>query len=182
MSLTCGWLPRTSGILIVAGESMNIWTTTEWQKNQNIPWQDVRTGLRLRFDKEVHKEVKQSCKDFAYWLRSEYYFPMRVPVYVKSAVRLKCIDGDYACGTFFGPYDHKLEPYIRIATGDYLVLCEKWGEDNARIEILKSIAHELSHYFQWVNQLQLTEIGEERQAKKYARLIIDQYLETRKCL
>ena len=75
-----------------------------------------------------------------------------------------------------------LEPYIRIATGDYLVLCEKWGEDNARIEILKSIAHELSHYFQWVNQLQLTEIGEERQAKKYDRLIIDQYLETRKCL
>lgn len=157
---------------------MNIWTTTAWKK-QDIPWQDVRTGLRLRFDKEVHEEVKRACKDFAHWLRSEYYFPIRVPVYVKSTVRLKCMDGDFACGTFFGPYDYKLEPYIRIATGDYLALCEKWDVDKALIEILKSMAHELSHYFQWVNQLKLTGIGEERQATKYARSIIDQYLETR---
>ncbi len=158
---------------------MNIWTTRKWSRIKDIPWENIRTGLRFRFDKDVHEEVRAACLDFGKWLRSEYSFPMRVPVYVKSAVRLKCMDGDFACGTFFGPYDHRLEPYIRIAVGDYLLLCEKWDKNRARAEILKSIAHELTHYYQWLNRVDLTEIGEERQAARYSRMILDQYVKRR---
>lgn len=43
--------------------------------------------------------------------------------------------------------------------------------------ILETIAHELSHYFQWVNQLPLTQIGEERQATRYAKLIMNEYID-----
>lgn len=39
--------------------------------------------------------------------------------------------------------------------------------------------HELTHYFQWVNSLNLTPIGQERQATKYARYIMDEYAATR---
>ena len=45
--------------------------------------------------------------------------------------------------------------------------------------ILLTIAHELTHYFQWINALKLTPIGQERQATKYARYILDEYAETR---
>lgn len=68
-----------------------------------------------------------------------------------------------------------MEPYIRIATGDYYEMAEKWDNRTAIMEILRTLAHELTHYFQWVNHLQLTIIGEERQAKRYANLIINEY-------
>ena len=51
--------------------------------------------------------------------------------------------------------------------------------DNALAAILGSIAHELTHYFQWVNGLQLTNTGEERQAKRNKRFVLDKYAETR---
>ena len=50
---------------------------------------------------------------------------------------------------------------------------------NAIATILQVIAHEITHYYQWINALQLTEIGRERQANQYSRYILDEYAETR---
>jgi hypothetical protein len=72
-----------------------------------------------------------------------------------------------------------VEPYVRIATGDYQMLLKKWGKDNALNAILKCIAHKLTHYFQWINELKLTDIGTERQANQYSRLILDEYFNVR---
>ena len=58
-------------------------------------------------------------------------------------------------------------------------MCHKWGKDSALTAILSTIAHELTHYFQWINALKLTPIGQERQATNYARYILDEYAETR---
>ena len=55
----------------------------------------------------------------------------------------------------------------------------EYGKENAPASILLSAAHELTHYFQWINGIQLTELGYERQAKRYAELILDEYAETR---
>jgi len=108
-------------------------------------------------------------------LRAEYYFPVRIIVYVKEAERIRAKDGDHVVGTFFEPYSYYDEPYIRIATGDYEELLSKNGKDNALASILISLAHELTHYYQWINNLQLTSMGRERQASRYARYIIDEY-------
>ena len=88
------------------------------------------------------------------------------------------MDGDLVSATFFGPYDITEEPYIYIATGDYLERLERRGKDNALAAILGSIAHELTHYFQWVNGLTLTQRGQERQARAYEDSLIDEYRET----
>lgn len=56
---------------------------------------------------------------------------------------------------------------------------KKRGKDNALVSYLHSIAHELTHYFQWLNGIELTPIGTERQAVRYAGLILDKYAETR---
>ena len=133
----------------------------------------------MRFDKNVDEEVRRACLEFGKWLRQEYYFPIRVPIYVKSAYKLKTRDGGLVIGTFFEPFDRSKEPYARIATGDYYDLIAKWGKNDAIYSILHTIAHELSHYFQWINDVKLTPIGEERQATNYAYYVMYDYKEFR---
>lgn len=105
---------------------------------------------------------------------------MRFDKDVDSEVRIKAMDGDLVCGTFrWMEDDYTTEPHIRVAAGDYWNLCEKWGQDRALTAILLTLAHELTHYFQWINSLKLTPIGMERQATNYADYILDDYAETR---
>lgn len=148
-----------------------------WVKRYDIS--RIRKGVRLRCDKDIDPEVRRACKEFCKWLRTEYEFPVRVPIYLKNSSRLKAMDGEMASATFFVPYDQYQEPYIRVAVGDYQELLKKRGKDNALAAYICSMAHELTHYFQWVNGIELTPIGEERQAVRYAGLILDKYAETR---
>ena len=157
---------------------MHIWTNTDWKKNlQN----DIsrRTGIRFRYDKDVHFEVKRACSQFAIWLRAQYDFPLRVVVYIKGTKSIRTKDGDSVVGSFFEPVSYLDEPFIRLATGDYIELMCKLGNDNALASILLSLAHELTHYYQWINNINLTSIGRERQATRYANHIIDEYSLTR---
>lgn len=157
---------------------MNIWNKTDWKAFYGN--EIKRSGLRVRFDSGVDDEVKRACKEFISWLRLQYAFPKRVRLYIKKDRRVKCkYSHEIACGVFFRPANRDVEPYIRIATGDYIELVQKYGVDNALATILWSIAHELTHYFQWLNDLDLTFIGEERQATNYANKIIDEYAQTR---
>ena len=157
---------------------MHIWTITDWEKN--LPDNSLRrTGLRFRYDRNTHPEVKRTCLQFAIWLRTQYYFPLRVVVYVKRTKTIRTKDGDHVVGSFFEPFSYLDEPYIRIATGDYNELANHLGKDNALASILLSLAHELTHYYQWINNIQLTPMGRERQATKYANYIIDEYASTR---
>ncbi|PGL70161.1 hypothetical protein [Bacillus sp. AFS055030] len=155
---------------------MHIWTLDNWTKYYSV---NCRRGLRLKFDKEVDVEVRRAIKEFCKWLRREYYFPVRIPIYIKSHRRIKALDGDIVVGTFFEPFDRNVEPYIRIATGDYEDLLKKWGKSKALTAYIITIAHELTHYFQWINDISLTDIGRERQATNYSYYIKDEYSETR---
>lgn len=150
---------------------------TKWKHYYNA--HSHRCGLRVDYEKNVDPEVKRACKEFVLWLRKEYVFPMRVRVYVKENKRIKAHDGEPVCGTTFLPYSRDDEPYIRIATGDYPELVEQMGTDNALAAILTTFAHELTHYFQWLNDVELTPIGEERQATRCATHVIDRYAQTR---
>jgi len=88
------------------------------------------------------------------------------------------MDGDLVSATIFLPDDKWAEPYVRISTGDYEDQARKQGQDDALASILMSISHELTHYFQWINAVQLTNKGIERQASSYARFILDEYAQT----
>jgi len=156
---------------------MNILIDTTWQKYIDTTKPNYRCGLRLRIEPEVNWNVKNSIKQFATWLRAKYFFPLRVPVYIKASEKIKALDGEYVSATFFEPINRNDEPYIRIATGDYEELCQEIGEERAIAAILHSFAHEVAHYFQWINAVQLTELGYERQALRYARIILTEYLE-----
>lgn len=158
--------------------NMHIWTIPKWQAVLP-PYETMRHGLRLRCQPGVDPQVARACKEFAAWLRQEYHFPLRVVVYIKAAKQIKAMDGELVSATILLPYDRQLEPFARVSTGDYPDMAEGRGTDNALAAILRSIAHELTHYFQWINDLPLTDIGMERQAKAYADYIVDEYAQTR---
>lgn len=158
---------------------MNLWKCDDWSNFVDYSYEWHRSGLRLRFDKGVDKEVKRACIEFCKWLRTQYFFPKRVPIYFKSSEFIYSQAHEKVSATFLGPYDKKLEPYIRISTGDYLKMEKKWGKDNALAAILGSIAHELSHYFQWLKDINFPSAKEERQALYYKRKIIEKYAEIR---
>ena len=159
----------------------------DWSKY--IDW-ECRSGIRLRFEKGVDPEVKRACTEFVWWLREEYEFPIRVPIYFKASKQVKArITGELCSATFFGPIDLHEEPYIRVAVGDYEDLLKEWfngdvqkTKDNALAAMLHSIAHELSHYFQWIKRHEewdgegtYDEVRDERQAVYYAREIVRDY-------
>lgn len=161
---------------------MHIWTIEKWKNHIDVDREGHRFGLRLRFDHDIDPEVRRACKEFAKWMRSEYYFPMRVVVYIKNSKEIKAADGDLVSATFFRPYDFVTEPYARVAAGEYKDMCSKWGKESALAEILWDIAWGLTNYFQWINDLQLTLMGEGRQARQYAQFILDEYQDTRDTL
>lgn len=168
--------------MVIEGETMRrLWECQNWEEFINF---NCRTGVRLRFENDVDPEVRRSCIQFVSWLRCEYEFPIRVPIYFKATETIKTMNGGNASASFFGPFDISQEPYIRIAVGDYEYLLEQRGQDNALAAILHSITHELSHYFQWIKYHEIwLENNDsnikyfERQAKYYAHEIVLDYAE-----
>ena len=68
---------------------------------------------------------------YAAWLRTQYDFPMRVAIYLLPGKTLRTRQGDQVSASFFAPFSRAVEPYIRIATGDFLQLRKERGRDNA---------------------------------------------------
>lgn len=140
--------------------------------------QQVRKGLRLHFCKEADDTLRTVLIDFAQWLRKND-FPIRVNVYFKKTEHIRASDGEYVSAVFFGPDDKLNEPYIRISVGDYKSLVSRYNEFQALCSNLASLAHELTHYYQWLNDMQLSQKQEERQAEYYAEKIVYSYLDER---
>ena len=157
-----------------------LWECKDWSKYIDI---NRRNGIRQRYDSEVDKEVRRACKEYIAWLRTQYDFPVRVPIYFKNQEYIVTSKGEIVSAFFFGPYDKAEEPYIKVAVGDYSKLLRKYKDkDDALAEILYSITHELSHYFQWIKDVYMDDSKSEkieRQAIYYAREIVLDYAEIR---
>jgi hypothetical protein len=137
---------------------------------------EARTGIRIKSDPEVHSEVKRACIEFAKWLRKEFEFPIRVPVYLKKDKLIKNkISKEMVTATFFAPFDKNAEPYIRVATGDYEDMLKQTGKDEALANILSSICHELGHYYQWIDGLEF----DEEEAENNSDYMLSLYSKTR---
>lgn len=128
-----------------------------------MPVKPARSGIRIRGERG-HPEVRAAFLRFAQWLRREYEFPVRVPVYLFPGAQIVTVHGDRVGASFFAPYDRHEEPRIRIATGDFEQLRKERGRDDALAVFLHSFAHELVHYQQWIEGKELSERGVVRRA------------------
>lgn len=136
-----------------------------------------RSGIRIRCEQGVDSKVRHACLDFAKWLRLYMEFPIRVVVYLKKAYQIKTKDGkEMVSATFLGPYNKNEEPYIRMATGDFEELVSERGEVNAICDILESMAHEIIHYRQWLEDPDFDEEKAEIEAEQESIKFVDEYL------
>ena len=67
----------------------HIWTIENWEQNIDFMEEGHRTGFRLRFDSGIDPEVRRACKEFAVFLRKEYFFPLRVVAYIKNKKKIR---------------------------------------------------------------------------------------------
>jgi len=110
----------------------------------------TRSGLRIQ-GARGHPVVRRALIRYARWLRVNYDFPIRVPVYLSPQARIIGFEGDLLTAAFVMiPGDHSYEPYISIATGDYPSLRKECGRDDALAAFLCSLSHEVVHYRQWI--------------------------------
>ena len=95
---------------------------------------------------------------------------------ILSLVRLGLEDYIETSPDLEGPRDEKEKVYPKI----YVAAKIPDGTEYAagRNEILLTLAHELTHYFQWylIEDEKRSDRGLEIQAGKYARRIVDEYL------
>ncbi len=154
---------------------MNVLISSNWQsvyKNITIP-----SGLYSRFEKGIHPYIRKTIIFYLQWLREEYHFPIRLNVYCKRGRKIRCRDKDMAYGVIYLPFDRGQLPSIRLACGQYQYdsdITEEMAEETDLI--LFSLTHEIIHYFQYINNIQLTQRGIERQATVYARSIVRNYI------
>ncbi|WP_146536934.1 hypothetical protein [Rubripirellula reticaptiva] len=127
-------------------------------------------GLRIRGHR-ASTDVRDAIVRFSRWLRTAYTFPVRCPVYLSPHAELTTMHGTTASATFFAPWQPNVEPYIRIATGDYRRPSATRDRDDALASYLHSLAHELVHYWQWIDTGNITERGVIVRATK----IVDRY-------
>ena len=130
---------------------------------------EQRTGLRMR-GQRGHPEVRQALNRYARWLRRSHVFPIRVPVYLFPSPTIITQDGAHVSASFFGPFEMHVEPFIRIATGDYPELKRSRGRDDALAAYIISLSHEIAHYYQWLERRPMSERGAISRAKSMLRM------------
>ncbi|MCT4475883.1 hypothetical protein N0U24_01750 [Peribacillus frigoritolerans] len=82
--------------------------------------QYLRSGLRVRCEKDVNPSVRRTLFKLCGLVTYIYGISYKGCCISKTDSQLKTRDTrELASATFFAPYDKTVEPYIRIATGDY---------------------------------------------------------------
>lgn len=145
-----------------------------------VPSITARSGLRIRNEKDVDFEIKRAVIEFAQWVRKNYDFSVRIVVYIKNREFIKAKDGELVSATCFLPCSKNVEPYARVSIGNYEEEKRRSGIDNALAGILCSAAHELTHYFRWMNDEEFEDNEkEERVVSRMAKRMIKSYATTR---
>ena len=129
------------------------------------------TGIRCAFPKGFNEVTKDEIKRFIKFIRANYYFPIRVKITFDNKTHfVSQTDGHKYYGVFYdGDANQKTYPSIYIAA--------KHTERNSIDDILFSVAHELTHYYQWyfLEDEKRTDRSLEIEANKWTKYILYTY-------
>lgn len=134
-----------------------------------------RAGLRIRIHSNVHPFVRCQLLIFCRWLRAYYEFPIRVNITIPNTKKIVAYDGELCYGRCFIPDDPNDSIYIDVAGAYNGDVNDFRALQNYTWKTMFTLAHELGHYYQYLNQVSLTPRGIEWQATYYAHNILDEY-------
>ncbi len=151
---------------------MGLWR--KYEKNRVAGLSD--NGFSVRFEKGTDRIIREKYMVLCRWLRSNYYFPIKLNVYILNSETIVLKNGRTAYGSF--RWHEKYAPSIRIPSKPDEDLREQYTEDEIHEQILSSFIHELTHYFQWAAGIEQTDAAAEKQADYYRYRILEMYYES----
>ncbi|WP_044640098.1 hypothetical protein [Risungbinella massiliensis] len=132
-----------------------------------------KKGINLYVHKNVNKTIDSAFIDYVSWVNKNFHIPTKVSLYLKPEKQLKTKKGEYVSATFFASNKKSDAPYIKIATGDSI------SDSTCISEYINSAGHELIHYFQWIDNIDLYDVDEihfdEEDAEQGAEEITQEY-------
>ena len=146
---------------------MNLWQCFE----RNRCGTYTEGGISFHYQKGIEEELKQKYILFAKWLRENYVFPVHLNIYVLNCEQVRLRSGQMAYGSF--RWYSARTPNIRVPSAIEPELLREYTKDEIYEQILSSLVHELTHYYQWVLGLEQSNAVSERQANYYRYRIID---------
>lgn len=148
----------------------------------NDLWQIKSTenrGIYLHFASGVNKDLRKEIQSFLRWIRKKYVFPKKLNVYITDeAYVLTFIEKEQVTASIFFPDSERENPLIRVSTGDYSSMLIEDGRFVAVCSILASIAHEITHYYQWLRDVNCS--FNEEQARRKAVRVVYRYLDDKR--
>jgi hypothetical protein len=129
------------------------------------------SGVRCKFSIDFNESARKEIENFIKFIRINYYFPIRLNIsFFEKTHFVSDVDGHKYYGIFYdGDSAKKAYPKIHIAG--------KLTKGNPIYEILLSIAHEITHYYQWyfLEDIKRTDRSLEIEANKWAKYILHSY-------
>lgn len=148
-------------------------TMNLWQKFEIGNTAALDAGISFRYETGIEEVLKQRYRSFAKWLRNTYVFPVHLNVYIKNCEKVQLLNGNWAYGSF--RWFETKPPYIRIPSKINPDLYREYSVDELYDQVLSSLVHELTHYFQWVLGEEQDDRTSERQANYFRYRIIERY-------
>ena len=134
------------------------------------------SGIRYRFydyGNAFDAAIMDEINSFIAFLRKNYYFPIRLNILFCNTHAFKHpTDNHTYYGAFYSMDDEKGKPYPRISIAAGVT------EINSLHDIFFSLAHEITHYYQWyfLEENQRTSRSLEIEANKWGKYILYLYL------
>ena len=148
---------------------MNLWQRFEKSPNQSFENQKII----LHYEDGIDDELKKLYRSFAVWLRRNYVFPVRINIYILNCEKIRLRNGQMSYGSF--RWFPNKTPIIKIPSAVEKALLNEYTIDEIYEQILSSLVHELTHYYQWILDLNQSNSVSERQANYYRYRIIEKY-------
>ena len=150
------------------------------RKNKKYYLDSKKKGLRVRYSAITLPDpaLKKAISCFIKWITTQYFFPIRCNVIIKPCPYFISREEkrNRSYGDFYY-YDNSINktPFIWIASGKYYTSKNKQGNIE---NILFTIAHELTHYFQWYfyEYENRSDRSLEIEANKWARYLVGDFL------
>lgn len=156
-------------IIDSGGENMNLWQTFEKKNCSDFE----NHGISFHYEKGIDNNLKKLYLSFSKWLRKDYVFPVHINIYILNCEKIRLRNGNMSYGCFRW-YPNKT-PLIKIPSSIEKELLKEYTTEEIYEQILSSLVHELTHYYQWVLDLSQSNATSERQANYYRYRIIEKF-------
>ena len=143
---------------------MNPWKCKKWKKTHSR--KKLKYGIAIFSEDSVPQYIRNEFSQFNNWLINQFDFPTQIRLMLINTEKVQMKNGNWTYGIF--KYSSSRYPIIKmpVASGERV-----WDIE----DILGSYVHELTHYFQWLNQYEQTDEESERQANYHRYRIIRNY-------